>query len=66
MTTQQKIRSVRRRLAELMPLRQKTVLVNSQDQTEQECMRLATVLCGHEAKWKEEQAAIAKAKGRQP
>jgi hypothetical protein len=58
MTTQQKIRNVRRRLHELMALREKTVIVNPNDQTEKECTRLATVLCDHEKRWQEEKAAI--------
>lgn len=66
MTTQQKIRNVRRRLHELMRLREKTVLVNPNDPTEKECARLATVLCEHEQKWKAEKAAIDKQTNKKP
>ena len=60
MTTQEKIRNVRRARHALMRLREQTVLVNPNDQTEKECARLATVLCQHEQKWREEKAAIDK------
>lgn len=46
-------------------MRQITPFVNPNDQTERECMRLAGVLSSHEAKWREELAAITKATGGQ-
>ncbi len=58
MTTQEKIRSVRRKLAELMRTRERTSLVNPADPIERECCRLAMVLEKHQAQWAKEFAAI--------